>query len=453
MNICILNGSPKGQFSVTYQTVLFLEKKFPQDCFETLHVGKQIKAFEKDFQAARASLEKADLILFCYPVYTFLVPSQLHRFIELMIESGMDFTGKKAAQLSTSKHFFDTTAHAFISDNCVDLGLDYLGGLSADMEDLTHEKGQKEAVDFWNLIHFRAENNLVEDLPGIATKKTLNNPAKSESTDDATPEIIESKILANSKYTACVVTDLRPGDNELASLIKNFRDTFLGSVKIVNLRTIRMDGGCLGCLNCAITGKCVYKDGFDDFLRQEIQSCNAIVYAFTIKNHSMGALMKKYDDRQFCNGHRTVTMGMPYAYLVNGDLSAESNLREVMDARAQVAENFLAGVALNQEQVPALCKNLTYALDNKLTLPSKFYGVGGMKIFRDLIWVMGGLMKADYKFYKKHGFFDFPQKKRGTKIAMIFLGAIVNNKKIKAKMGNAMTEGMLMPYKKVLKNL
>ena len=39
-------------------------------------------------------------------------------------------------------------------------------------------------------------------------------------------------------------------------------------------------------------------------------------------------------------------------------------------------------------------------MGNKLSRPANFYGVGGMKIFRDLIYVMQGLMKADHKFYK-----------------------------------------------------
>jgi hypothetical protein len=74
-----------------------------------------------------------------------------------------------------------------------------------------------------------------------------------------------------------------------------------------------------------------------------------------------------------------------------------------------------------------------------------------MKIFRDLIWQMQGMMKADHKFYKKHGQYDFPQKHRGRMLAMYAVGALLSSKKIKAKMGNKMTEGMLMPYTKVLK--
>ena len=97
-------------------------------------------------------------------------------------------------------------------------------------------------------------------------------------------------------------------------------------------------------------------------------------------------------------------------------------------------------------------KNLRFALDNKYAPPSNFYGVGGMKIFRDLIYQMKGMMKADHKFFKAHGQYDFPHKKNGTMLLMYFAGAAMSNPKIKAKMGNKMNEGMLMPYNKVLEN-
>ena len=76
-----------------------------------------------------------------------------------------------------------------------------------------------------------------------------------------------------------------------------------------------------------------------------------------------------------------------------------------------------------------------------------------MKIFRDLIYQMQGMMKADYRFFKEHGQFDFPQNKKGTILAMYLVGAMLSSKKIKANMGNKMTEGMLAPYKKVLDNI
>ena len=83
-------------------------------------------------------------------------------------------------------------------------------------------------------------------------------------------------------------------------------------------------------------------------------------------------------------------------------------------------------------------------------MPQNFYGVGGMKIFRDLIYLMQGMMKADHAFYKAHGQYDFPQKQKGTVLKMYLVGALLDSPKVKEKMGDKMTEGMLAPYKKVL---
>ena len=237
-------------------------------------------------------------------------------------------------------------------------------------------------------------------------------------------------------------------------MIDRFRSVFSRKTRVVNLREYPFSGGCLGCFNCAVSGKCIYKDGFDDYLRNTIQSGESIVYAFSIKDHSMGALFKMYDDRQFCNGHRTVTMGMPFGYLVSGNYSQEPNLQMIIEGRSQVGCNYLAGVA-NDEfdpdgEIDKMAAKLEYALENKYTQPQNFYGVGGMKIFRDLIWLMQGMMKADHKFYKAHGQYDFPQKNWGTMLKMYLVGALISSPKIKAKMGNAMNEGMIAPYKKLL---
>lgn len=82
MKICVLNGSPKGKYSVTLQTLLFLEKKFKEHEFEVVNIGQQIRVIEKDITSVASKLLESDLIVFSYPIYTFIAPSQVHRFIE-----------------------------------------------------------------------------------------------------------------------------------------------------------------------------------------------------------------------------------------------------------------------------------------------------------------------------------------------------------------------------------
>ncbi|MBQ8861143.1 MAG: NAD(P)H-dependent oxidoreductase [Clostridia bacterium] len=444
MKILVLNGSPKGEYSVTLQTAKYLEKKYPEHIFEFLHVGKKIKALERDFSPVVKYLEKADMLLFAYPVYTFIAPSQLHRFIELLKASGINMEGKYATQITTSKHFYDVTAHKYIEENCGDMGMKYVRGLSADMDDLLTEKGQKEACDFLEYAVWSAENGYCEPAAAYAVP-AIHNPVE-------IPECAEDK-----KGDVVIVTDCEEDNEQLAAMIARFRAVFPLKARVVNLREYPFKGGCLGCFNCAVSGKCIYNDKFDEFLRNDIQTAQATVYAFSIKDHSMGALFKMYDDRQFCNGHRTVTMGSPVGYLVSGAYSAEQNLQMIIEGRAQVGTNFLAGVATDEKdpnaEIDRMAATLAYAIENKYVPPQNFYGVGGMKIFRDLIWLMQGMMKADHKFYKAHGQYDFPQKKIGTMLKMQLVGALLSSPKIKAKMGNAMNEGMLMPYKKLFEKL
>ena len=443
MNILIISGSPKGKDSITLHTCLFLEKKFTGHSFSYLHAGAKIKALERDFLPAQEALETADLIVFCYPVYTFLVPSQLHRFIELMKADGMDFSGKAATQVTTSKHFYDITAHRFIEDNCADMGLPFLDGLSADMEDILTEKGQKQAIDWleftlWKM--FRGDYKRPTVMPG----------------PDRTSQVasVPKPVTYNPAKKAVIVTDLLPEDVAMKAMIDRFSAVFPYECDVVNIEDFPFMGGCLSCFNCAATGQCVYKDGFDDFLRNTIHKHDAILYAFRIKDHSMGYRFKVYDDRQFCNGHRTVTMGTPFGYLVVGDYSREENLRLLLEARAQVGGNFLAGVATDEfdvdRDIDTLAATVAYAIERQYTPPQNFLGVGGMKIFRDLIYMMRGLMRADHKFFKSHGQYDFPQKQWKKSWMMYLVGWMMNNPTMKRKAGSKMSEGMIAPYKKVL---
>ena len=463
MHVLVINGSPSGKNSITLQTVLFIEKHFKKITFKYLHVGSGIHAMEKSFAEAEDALRSADLLLFAYPVYTFLVPSQLHRFIELIKEHGMDLSGKYATQLTTSKHFYDTTAHQFIEDNCDDLGLRYITGLSADMEDLLSKKGQTEALKFFRYVCWNMKHGLYEPARyASSSRDTVGagscSSGSPDTQDTATADPGGSESPDPSKRIV-VITDL-PADGSgtaLADMIDRFRESVSCTCDVVNIREFPFKGGCLGCFHCAADGTCIYKDGFDSYLRNNIQSSDAIVYAYTIRDHSMGSRFKMFDDRQFCNGHRTVTMGKPVGYLVEGDLANEPNLITLMEARAQVGGNFLAGIAVSgidmERDVNQLALRICYAADHAYNPPKNFYGVGGLKIFRDLIYQMQGMMKEDHRFYTEHGFYDFPQKRKETILGMYLVGAMMTNKKLRRKLGNKMTEGMLMPYKKILEKI
>ena len=59
MKVLVLNGSPAGKNSITLQTVYFISKFYEHTEFNILHVGQQIRKFEKDFAPAAEALLKA----------------------------------------------------------------------------------------------------------------------------------------------------------------------------------------------------------------------------------------------------------------------------------------------------------------------------------------------------------------------------------------------------------
>ena len=58
MKILIVNGSPRGRFSVTLQTCLYLAKRFPRHSFEFLNAGAGIQSLERDIAQAAAAFAR-----------------------------------------------------------------------------------------------------------------------------------------------------------------------------------------------------------------------------------------------------------------------------------------------------------------------------------------------------------------------------------------------------------
>ena len=81
MKFLVINGSPKGDYSVTVHTLLFLQELYKEHEFKYLNVGQQIKMYEKDINKIKEDRDWCDAIIYSYPVYTFIAPSQVHRFV------------------------------------------------------------------------------------------------------------------------------------------------------------------------------------------------------------------------------------------------------------------------------------------------------------------------------------------------------------------------------------
>ncbi len=448
MKIFVLNGSPKGKSSFTLYTIKFLAKKFPEHTFEILNVAQRVRAYQISPSDLKV-LEEADLIIFAYPVYTYLVPSQFHKIIQLLKKHDINLKGKWATQITTSKHMYDYTSHRFIEDNCADMGMRIISGLSADMDDILKPKGQEEALKFWDSLLYAMSHSIEIPRSHLAHSPSESSP---QVTLLGTSSNSESKEIEKSKeFDTLILADLPKNEGNLFEMIEYFKEVYPNKTRLINIADFKFSGGCIGCLRCTETTMCIHKDGFDTFLRTEILTADTIIYATEIQDHSMGYNFKVFRDRNFCNGHRTTTMGKPMGYIISGKLSHEENLKNFLSISAQVEHNYLSYIANDEfdaaKEIENLALQTDFALRSKILLPQNFYGVSGHKVFRDLIYEMRGMMPEDHKFYKKKGFYkDFPQRKWLKSIFMIVIGKMMKSKKWNSKIQAAIE----IPYQKVI---
>jgi len=451
MKVLVISGSPKGKYSITYQSAEYLKKHFNQDEFEFIHVGNKVRKYSESsaIEECIEQMVKSDLIIFAYPVYTFLVPYQLARFINSLKKSKKAklLKDKFATQISTSKYFYDTTAHRYIDENYVDLGLKSLTGLAADMDDLLTTEGRNQLKSFYLNVRFEMENDIYN------RSFSVKNKSHAFIYEGKAREVKKKEV-----YDTVIVTDCSSENKSLRNMINSFISAYKYEIREVNIAEFKFAGGCLGCFDCATDGSCIYKDGFENMLRNEVQNADATILAASIVDHSLGPVFKCYDDRQFCNGHRVLTKGKAVGYILDGHISSERNLQDVIEARSEVGHMYLVGIATSESEsndeitkdIENLAKATAFCLENKLVRPQNFYGVGGMKIFRDLIYVMRGLMKEDHAFYKKHDIYNFPHKQLGMIIKMKLVGMLMSVPAIRRKSRGMMNKIIIKPYKKAI---
>ncbi len=457
MKIIVLNGSPKGSISVTVQYVLFIQKKFPQHELKIINISQEIRKIEKDEKAFQGIIDEvgsSDGVLWAFPLYFQLVPSQYKRFIELIWERGAEnaLKNKYTAVLSTSIHFYDHSAQNYMNAICDDLDMKYAGSFSADMSDLLKEEGRGNLILFAEHFFRAIENN-------VPTVKNFKPVTYGEL--NYTPGDVGSKVDIGSKKVV-IVTDSEDGQTNLGRMIERFTKSFSNEVEVINLHDVDIKGGCLGCIQCAYDNTCSYgdKDGYMEFYNTKVKTADVLVLAGTIKDRYLSSRWKMFFDRSFFNGHAPTWTGKQVGLIISGPLSQIPNLRQILEAWVQIEQaslvDFITDEYDDSAQIDALLQNLAERVvkfaDENYIKPETFLGVGGRKIFRDDIW--GRLrfpFQADHKFYGKHGIYDFPQKDRKARITNMMLILLTKIPKMRKEIYNKrMKAEIIKPFQKVV---
>lgn len=456
MKITVLNGSPKGNTSVTMQYVHYIQNKYPEHKMKIFNISEKLKKIEKDEQAFQEVLDEivaSDGILWASPVYYFLVPANYKRFIELISEKGVEdiFHNKYTAFLTTSIHFYDHTAHNYMNAICDDLNMKYIGSFSADMYDLQKPEEKKRLQLFAGIFFETIGNN-------IRTQKNYM-PLNWQNIDYTPNDCVATLDVDNKKVL--IVTDAVDYHSNLGKMVEQFRSSFFTQIEMINLNDLNIKGSCLGCISCGYDNRCVYegKDDYINFYNTKIKAADILVWAGEIRDRYLSAKWKTFFDRSFFNGHAPSLAGKQIGFIISGPLSQIPNLRQILEAYVEMQQANPAGFVTDEGgdsteisgQLLDFGKCLVQFAGKKYIRPHTFLGVGGTKLFRDDIW--GRLrfpFKADYLAYKKLGVYDFPQKnykKRIQNSTMLFLS---KSSAFRKEVNNKLKKEMIKPLQKEL---
>lgn len=445
MKICIISGSPKGEESITLQYVRFIEQAFPEHTFPVVHAGRDIKKMEQQREAwdeALAKVYDSDGVVFATPVYFMLVPGQLKRFIEMAFErdARSAFSQKYSAALTTSIHYFDHTAHSYLHGISEDFGMHHAGSYSAHMEDLKSEVEQKRL-----LLFFSDFLDAISEKRAI-TREFLPLPKVSPTYYPST----QSTVVDTNGRRVVILHDAKPGSDQEA-MVRRMAALFGGKATVADIGDSLMKGGCLGCCRCAFDNTCVYQDGFRDFWERYVVPADIMIMCGTIQDRYLSATWKQWNDRSFFNGHVPALKGKQVGYLVEGPLAYLPNLREVLAARAVIGGANLVGIVTSEQGNPgeidaalaALAERSVRFADKGYFAPVMFSAIAGRKLFRDEIWAhMRAIFQADDRYYRSHGYYDFPTKnylqRIGTRAFSLFLAIPGVRKKVEKDMGSYM---------------
>ena len=150
-------------------------------------------------------------------------------------------------------------------------------------------------------------------------------------------------------------------------------------------------------------------------------------------------------------------------FIISGPLGQLPNLRQIFEGYVEWQQanlvDFVTDEYGDSPQIDATLQNFARRLisfsEKHYVKPRTFLGVGGMKIFRDDIW--GKLrfpFQADHSFYKRHGFYDFPQRDYKTRIIVTLLMLLTRIPTMRKEIyRKRMREEMVKPLQKILKKV
>ena len=457
IRVLVANGSPKGEYSLSLQHTLYMLGQEAEVEWRIAHIGEALSPMEYDrawLEGAIAAIRWCDAIVWTTPVYTMLVPWQVIRFLDLIAEAGESriFAGKYATSMMTCFHYYDHLAEEWLRGTSEDLGMCFIEGRTADNTDMLKPEVRASTRFFMH--------EFLEACRRSAPVERKSAPLSCLPIPDFRPSRADGDAPApkSSQRRTVLVTDEYRQDGNLSRMIDVFIAAYPNSVEVVDINEFPYEAGCQGCLRCELVGECDRKDGSQQFYMDLVNTCDVLVFGMNLEGRYLKPIWKLFLDRSFANGHRTSMMGKHTAYLVSGRLRELPNVRQFLEGKDQVGRENSMGIISDEAEdslhlealLQELAGRLARATEARYQKSVGFLGLGGMKIFRDLIYSMRGVVRDDHRFYRERGLYDFPQRNTANELFNLAMGAAFTLKPVRLQAFQRMPAMYIQKHKAIV---
>lgn len=302
MKICVLSCSPKGETSLTLQTVKFLQKFFPEDIFE-VKLTTKVECTDDVVDAASES----DIIMILSSIFHLHVHGQMISMLDELVSKlrakiGDDINKKYFTYITSSNFIYDIGAHNYILRWAQGEKLNFLRDLSLKDDSMLTEQGQEEVYRWFKYTKETIALLKSKEIPKVTSARRIaiiNDGL-------ASPELV-SKISDMYKERGCEVESFNLNDYKIAP--------------------------CNACFACYSNRVCCMKDDFVDLVDKVGTGTDMFVNVGKLRYGMLGQKFKIWTDRHVQFGRAGSGDEIMQVTFVESDEDTEMRTNSIYDFR------------------------------------------------------------------------------------------------------------------------
>ncbi len=445
-NVLFLCGSPRRGRSTSLLTAKYLARFLDHDhsFLDVARAKLTADPAEADagFLRVVEAMRRADAIVWTFGVWSWFVPTALHRLLDKLFTQGVEpFDGRLAAAVMSSGGVGDDHAGQRLRFAAEQLGLAWVGDVSAEGSPFMGYIGDGEATEHSCRVLADRLNRALAD--GYAPTR-MHEPVDWRLLSSAHPgdgfpvEGVGPDADDDGRRLLVVVGDTLEADPAAGATVASIRRFSRHPVDVVELVRRRIKP-CAGCYLCGTRpeGVCVIDDDYAE-VRELLDAAAGVVYLATSSAGLIDERLKRFLDRSWDLAHRP-RLQERYGFVVasgGGDQDAPA-ARILENILSKTGVRVIGALARNRADGGAFAatvrrtvEELDRAIDERWRIADRFQVRASGWAFRDLAASTGMIMRADYAWHRQQRLFDAPSPGGWNAV----LRLLFSNKKLEKKM-------------------